>query len=98
MKHKHWTVDDIERLKELQSAHMTYSEIATAMGRTHYSIKGAVEKYILHKGSLRIVKKKTPRREHYIGCNHDCFRCPYSDCIAPPSIAAVGISSKDYLE
>lgn len=97
MKYKPWSDNDLERLKELYAANISYAEIALELGRTHKATANAIQRYIIHGETLREEKQKR-RREHYIGCNHDCFRCPYSDCIAPPSIAAVGISSKDYLE
>lgn len=95
-----WTAEEDAKLEEL-SFEMTRDEIADAMGMRRGQVIGRIAKLRnegrWHGTGYEKVKVKT-NTERYTGCDMDCERCPYSDCIAPYSVVKVGLDVEKYIK
>lgn len=93
-----WTAEEDAKLEEL-SFTMTRKEIADAMGMRAAQVIARIGKLRdegrWHGSGYEKVKINT---ERYTGCDMDCERCPYSDCIAPYSVVKVGLDVETFIK
>ena len=94
---RRWTGEEIRRFEELSWAHEV-TEIAKILGRSCEALYEKRSKLIAD-GKW---KGASPRKygkpgERYRGCDRDCERCRYSDCLIPDSLATIGLNVNSYL-
>lgn len=84
---KKWTPEMIAEIEKL-SFTMTRKQIAEKLGVSFPQIRYVVRSLKAKgqwKGSGYVTTRKTNRVE-FKGCNEDCERCPYPDCLRPDNM------------
>lgn len=92
-----WTDEEIRCFEDLSWEHEV-TEIAKILGRSCESVYEKRSRLI----ATDKWKGASPRKygvpgERFKGCDRDCERCCYSDCLIPDSLATVGLDVNSYL-
>lgn len=101
-----WTSEEELTLLKLSEDHKL-GEIAEIIGRSYQSLYNKLHNLRAKMKDEESVKAAvtTPlnsrqilrSREVYLGCDFDCERCPYSDCLAPPTACERGLDINEYI-
>ena len=88
-----WNEEKIAKVEQL-SFKMTMKDIADTMNATYGQISALIfkrRKAGLWRGKAVESRNRRATKERYAGCDFECEKCPYSDCLAPDNIAKLGL-------
>lgn len=99
--HKKWTDDIIAEVERL-SFTMTRKEIAEKLGYTTNQIYSIIKRLKLEGrwrgGGGYTTISNANKRVVFKGCDKDCERCPYPDCLIPDCQAPIGLDIDEILK
>lgn len=91
-----WTAEKIAEVEKL-SFTMTRMQIAERMGVNYHTVRDLIYRLRI-KGEWRGSGTGFQKyRGRFKGCDKDCERCPYPDCLIPDSEAAIGLDIDLYI-